>query len=158
MTTAAITLWVNDGLLVQTISLHDAIRLLYLEKAEIVEAHADEYIRSATGEMIWPMPKIMRVVRRVKLGLDKMHGPPQVSKRGILGRDSHLCAYCGTYGANTVDHVIPQSKGGRSSWMNLVAACKECNNKKRDRTPEEAGMPLKVTPFAPKRKSFTTAA
>lgn len=148
-----ITLWVNDGMLVQTVSLHDAIRLLYLEKAEIVEAHDGVYIRSASGQEIWPMPKILRLIRHVKLAMDKMHGPPQVTKRGILFRDNHTCAYCGKHG-NTVDHVRPRSKGGKSTWTNLVAACKECNNRKRDRTPEEANMPLKVTPYAPKRKSL----
>jgi 5-methylcytosine-specific restriction endonuclease McrA len=150
---APITLWVNDGMLVQHVSLHDAIRLLYLEKAEIVEAHDDVYIRSANGEEIWPMPKILRLIRHVKLHLDKIYGSPQVSKHGVLGRDNHTCAYCGDH-ANTVDHVQPRSRGGRSSWLNLVAACRDCNNRKRDRTPEEAGMKLRVTPFEPKRKAF----
>lgn len=154
MTAAIVTLWVNDGQMVQTISLSNAIRLLYLEKAEIVEYLDGEYIRSATGEEVWPMPKILRLVYRVKLHVDKMFGPPQVSKRGVLARDNYTCAYCGDHGS-TVDHVIPRSKGGRSSWMNLVAACKPCNNRKRDRTPEEAGMKLKVTPYAPKRKPRT---
>jgi 5-methylcytosine-specific restriction endonuclease McrA len=137
-----------------TVSLTRAIRLLYTEKAEIVEAHDGVYIRSASGEDVWPMPKILRLIRHVKLAYDKIYGPPMVSKRGVLLRDNHTCAYCGATHANTVDHVLPRSRGGRSTWMNLVAACRECNNRKRDRTPEEAGMKLRVTPFEPKRKNF----
>lgn len=64
--------------------------------------------------------------------------------RGILERDEHVCQYCGPTGrkATTVDHVIPKSRGGSSNPTNLVAACLECNQKKADRTPTEAGMPL----------------
>jgi 5-methylcytosine-specific restriction endonuclease McrA len=134
--------------------LHRAIRLLHLKKAEIVEAHGDMFIRSSSGQSLWPMPKILRLVRRVKVAYEKLYGPPHVSKRGVLDRDHHVCAYCGQPGANTVDHVQPRSKGGRSVWTNLVASCKECNNRKRDRTPEEAGMKLRVTPYAPKRKVY----
>lgn len=152
---APITLRVNDGVLIQHITLSDAIRLLYLEKAEIVEAHDGVYIRSASGVNVWPMPKVLRLIRHVKLHLSKIYGAPHVSKHGVLGRDNHTCAYCGDH-ANTVDHVTPRSKGGRSTWMNLVAACRECNNRKRDRTPEEAGMRLRVTPYAPKRKIVST--
>lgn len=149
-----ITLWVNDGMMVTTVSLPRAIRLLYTEKAEIVEAHADVYIRSASGVDVWPMPKILRLVRHVKLALKNIYGPPSVSRRGVLDRDNHTCAYCGASHANTIDHVLPRSKGGKSTWLNLVAACQECNNRKRDRTPEQAGMRLRVTPYEPKRKNF----
>lgn len=138
----------------QTVSLTRAIRLLAREKAEILEYEDNVYIRSATGEEIWPMPKVLRLIRRVKVNLDKIYGPPQVSKKGILTRDNHICAYCGAHGANTVDHIHPRSKGGKSTWMNLVAACRDCNNRKRDRSPEEAGMKLRVTPYAPKRKGY----
>jgi hypothetical protein len=77
-------------------------------------------------------------------------------KRSILTRDEYVCAYqyrlgevdedgnpdgC-TYKANTVDHIKPKSQGGPNTWTNLIAACKWCNNKKADRTPEEAGMKL----------------
>jgi 5-methylcytosine-specific restriction endonuclease McrA len=61
--------------------------------------------------------------------------------RGILERDEHICQYCAKKG-NTVDHVIPRSRGGSSAPTNLVCACLSCNQKKADRTPAEAGMPL----------------
>ena len=61
--------------------------------------------------------------------------------RGILERDEHRCQYCDGK-ANTVDHVLPRAQGGGSTPTNLVAACLACNQKKADRTPEQAGMPL----------------
>lgn len=69
----------------------------------------------------------------------------RASTRAILDRDGHECAYCGGR-ATTRDHVLPRSRGGADSWDNLVAACVTCNNRKDDRTPGEAGMPLQFTP------------
>lgn len=134
------------------VTLQRAIRLLHLGKAVIVEADDNVLICSAGGGVVWPMPKILRLVKFVKIAYDRLYGPPQVTKRGVLIRDNGQCAYCGDH-ANTVDHVQPRSKGGKSTWMNLVAACRSCNNRKRDRTPEEAGLKLRVTPYAPKRKN-----
>src|SRR5699024_2478293 len=80
------------------------------------------------------------------------------SYRAVHERDHWTCAYCGRSVSKTparetllatVDHVLPSSRGGESSWTNLVSACKECNNRKADRTPEEAGLPLRVEPYDP---------
>ena len=80
------------------------------------------------------------------------------SYRAVHERDHWTCAYCGRSVSRapaceallaTVDHILPVSRGGRSSWTNLVSACKGCNNRKADRTPEEAGMPLRVDPYDP---------
>lgn len=77
----------------------------------------------------------VQAVKDTKLKLGKGY-------RSILERDEHICQYCGCKKANTVDHVMPRSRGGSSSPTNLVASCLSCNQKKADRTPEEAGMPL----------------
>jgi 5-methylcytosine-specific restriction endonuclease McrA len=66
----------------------------------------------------------------------------------VLRRDSHRCAFCGTT-ADTVDHLMPQSRGGANTWQNTVAACTRCNNVKANRTPAEACMPLRRTPHVP---------
>ncbi|MGO3210314.1 HNH endonuclease [Brachybacterium sp. AOP42-C2-15] len=80
------------------------------------------------------------------------------SYRAIHERDRWTCAYCGRPVSKsppcegllaTVDHILPVSRGGPSSWTNLVSACKECKNRKADRTPAEAGMPLRVRPYDP---------
>lgn len=74
------------------------------------------------------------------------------SKHSVLRRDHYCCAYCGEQfdkDVLTIDHVIPRSQGGKTSWENCVACCKPCNHHKADRTPEQAGMKLKVVPHRP---------
>ncbi len=69
----------------------------------------------------------------------------QVSKKNILTRDCYRCMYCGQKGTGAeleLEHVFPKSRGGKNTWENLVAACRKCNGRKGDRTPEEAGMAL----------------
>jgi len=68
-----------------------------------------------------------------------------VTRRNILTRDLNACQYCGVVfpsSSLTLDHVLPQSRGGRGTWENLLTCCHSCNRRKRDRTPEEAGMAL----------------
>ncbi len=84
------------------------------------------------------------------------NGPhiPQITKDALLERDRHMCAYCGgRFKRSDLDceHVTPLSKGGGNKWMNLVTACKRCNHHKRNRTPEEANMPLLYLPYIPNR-------
>jgi len=72
-----------------------------------------------------------------------------LSRKNILLRDHSCCQYCGKQFAPselTLDHVVPRSRGGRSTWENLVACCYRCNNSKGDRTPEEAGFKLARRP------------
>lgn len=79
---------------------------------------------------------------------------PGVTKAKLLRRDRHTCAYCGeVFGERDLqaEHIVPDSRGGPYSWMNLVTACAECNARKANRTPEEAGMPLLYLPYVPTR-------
>lgn len=72
-----------------------------------------------------------------------------------MKRDGHKCAYCGRGDLPlTIDHVIPKSKGGDESWDNLVAACLPCNNKKGDRSPEDANMQLRIRAYTPNHIMF----
>lgn len=75
-----------------------------------------------------------------------------VSKRTILIRDDWNCQYCGKYG-DTIDHIMPKSRGGLNTWGNLAVACKKCNSLKSDKTPEEADMKRPVIPrvFLPQK-------
>lgn len=79
---------------------------------------------------------------------------PQCTRELLFRRDRMMCAYCGGVFRDeelTADHVHPESRGGAWSWTNLVAACRGCNSRKDNRTPEEAGMPLLYVPYAPNR-------
>lgn len=96
----------------------------------------------------FPMPKVLRLVRYVAMRWRHGRRPPW-GKRGLYQRDRGLCAYCGRPG-NSVDHVVPRSRGGGTTWENTVVACNPCNNRKRDRTPAEAGMRLLVQPHVPR--------
>jgi 5-methylcytosine-specific restriction endonuclease McrA len=74
------------------------------------------------------------------------------SRRNVAKRDHYTCQYCGMQPgveALTIDHVLPRSQGGQSSWTNCVAACSDCNARKSNRTPEQAGMRLKKSPGRP---------
>lgn len=77
-----------------------------------------------------------------------------LNKYSLFRRDRHLCAYCGGVFKDedlTMEHIIPLSRGGHSRWMNMVTACRSCNVRKGNRTPEEAKMPLLYTPYVPNR-------
>jgi 5-methylcytosine-specific restriction endonuclease McrA len=128
------------------VALKRAIRLLLAGKAEIVHQSG---VREVHAEVVaFPMPSVMRMLYYIA---NRRKTVP-MTKKNILLRDDYRCGYCRRKGGPemTVDHVTPKSRGGTSSWMNLVACCSPCNSRKRDRTPAEAGMPLKVTPRKPK--------
>lgn len=75
------------------------------------------------------------------------------SRRNIFKRDRYTCQFCGEQPGSeelTIDHVLPRSRGGTSTWENCVLACVECNKRKADRTPTEAHMPLRKAPVRPK--------
>lgn len=79
-------------------------------------------------------------------------GVPPLTNKTLFIRDGNVCAYCAdafNRAELTRDHVLPKSKGGENSWMNLVTACKKCNHKKADRTPSDANMPLVYVPYVP---------
>jgi 5-methylcytosine-specific restriction endonuclease McrA len=74
------------------------------------------------------------------------------SRKNIFKRDRYTCQYCGAQpgpDALTIEHILPRSKGGVSSWVNCVLACVPCNKRKADRTPEQAGMKLRMVPRKP---------
>lgn len=84
-----------------------------------------------------------------------LHGvEPTVTRRKLFVRDRHTCAYCGAvhdWRQLQAEHIVPASRGGAYSWMNLVTACGGCNARKGARRPEEAGMKLLYVPYVPSR-------
>lgn len=133
----------TDNTALHTVSIKHAIGMLVREVAIVEEAKEGHVI----GPYPWPI--VLRLVRYVKTAFLYARAPGW-TKRGVLKRDRHTCAYCGAY-ANTVDHLVPQSRGGPNSWLNTVSACGPCNLTKADRTPEEAGMRLLFKAYAPSR-------
>jgi 5-methylcytosine-specific restriction endonuclease McrA len=132
-------------------SIKRAVTLLMHEIAERIE-DGTQLLHSPSTSII--APSVIRLRRYIKR-------PPRFhiafNRRNVFRRDNHTCQFCGKHGGDlTLDHVIPRSRGGRNSWENIVTACRECNSKKRDRTPSEAKMKLSREPYAP-RFVFSTA-
>ncbi|MFC0042552.1 HNH endonuclease [Actinomadura rayongensis] len=120
----------------QKVDLRHAIRMLVREVAVVEEAEEGRTI----GQ--FPVPRVLRLVRYVAMRWRHGRRPPW-SKRGVYLRERGTCGYCGGRG-HTIDHVLPQSRGGADTWENTVLACGKCNNRKGDKTPAEAGMRLRV--------------
>ena len=131
----------TDNTALHTVSVQHAIRMLVREVAIVEEARDGHTI----GPYPWPV--VLRLIRYVKTTFLYARTPAW-SKRGVLRRDHHRCAYC-EGNADTVDHLLPQSRGGLNTWLNTVAACTRCNNVKANRTPPEAGMTLARRPSIP---------
>ena len=99
-----------------------------------------------------PRPVVIRLVSYVKVPRDTHRR--KITRRAVFARDGWACQYCGSRSNLTVDHVIPRSKGGPSSWENIVASCAPCNRKKGDRSPRHAGMRLRRKPATPSAQIF----
>ncbi|ABY35902.1 MAG TPA: HNH endonuclease [Chloroflexus aurantiacus] len=135
----------------QLISVRRALILLLQEKAELVEA-AMQQLRAQS--VTYSVPLVIRLVRYIRI-------PRQLrlpcSRRAVFARDRETCQYCGQQpGRNnlTMDHVIPRSQGGQTTWENVVTACRDCNHRKGGRTPEQANMVLLSTPRQPQYLAF----
>ncbi len=121
-----------------------AVTLLYLGKAIVVEKDS-QIFHSPT--VSFEMPSVVRLAYYVKRPTPQL----KLTRRSIIARDGQRCQYCGRRAKTvTIDHVIPRDRRGRTDWKNLVCACIKCNNKKGNRTPQEAGMTLIRRPFRPR--------
>lgn len=120
-----------------------AFILLYLRKAELVSGVEGVLLRSVSEN--YPYPSVIRLSRYV----NAPYRGVVLSRNNIFRRDGLTCQYCGARNNLSLDHVLPKSRGGASNWKNLVTACRPCNARKGDKTPEEAGMPLRRRPFKP---------
>lgn len=131
------------------INVKKAIVLLYMGKAELIAAN--EALRVRAVSMSMPFPSIVRLSMYVRIPFKKII----LSRKNILRRDGHRCQFCGRSDIPlTIDHVQPVSRGGEDTWENLVCACVRCNNRKGDRTPDEALMPLRRKPMRPNHVTF----
>jgi 5-methylcytosine-specific restriction endonuclease McrA len=133
------------------VSVQRAVVLLLKEKAELVEAAAERLHASRTS---LPVPLVIRLVYYVRIPHPVVLAP---TRRSVALRDNFTCQYCGATpgrGLLTLDHIIPRSRGGGTTWENVVAACRQCNMRKGDRTPEEAHMALRKTPGRPHYVAF----
>lgn len=119
----------------------DAVKASFLDRVSIV-AEYDEVVHSPSMQMRIPSVVVLR--EYVKPALH-----PAFTRFNLFLRDGFACQYCGCGGEMTFDHVIPRSKGGRTTWENVVASCGRCNLTKSNKTLREAHMNLRQKPFRP---------
>jgi 5-methylcytosine-specific restriction endonuclease McrA len=128
-----------------------AVCLVLADKAEVVH-HDDSEIHSARLTLRTPLVIRLRYIVKVPY-----HRRTSLSRRAVFARDEHRCQYCGGH-ADSIDHVMPRSRGGEHVWENVAAACRPCNLRKRDRTPDEAGMHLARVPRVPRELAWVVVA
>lgn len=157
---------------IQTTSVKDAIGLVAKGSAFVIDpATFDRHDLVSWGE-------VSKVMKAVGDGLIRSQHlaivPPEVvvltayegrgersvvfSRKNIFKRDRYTCQYCGKQPGPeelTIDHVMPRSRGGTSTWENCLLACVECNKRKADKTPEEAKMPPRKLPKKPSWKTLS---
>jgi 5-methylcytosine-specific restriction endonuclease McrA len=158
-------------LAVHVVSVRRAFALLYREMAEVLDIEdgqyanydfsawleiselrseakrpEDDWIRSVTFEV--QVPRVIRLLRYDRVPRTSL----RFNRRNLFARDGHRCQYCGNSPPSqqlSLDHVIPRSRGGATSWENVVCCCVRCNTRKGGRTPQEARMNLLRPPAIP---------
>lgn len=130
-----------------TVDVARAVRLVWKQSAEVVVQDGERVLRSQ--HFTFEVPSVIRLVEYIDVRRRRSNSGKQ--RLRILMRDRMRCQYCGVRASAfelTLDHITPRSRGGSSTPENLCAACMACNQRKGDRTPEEARMPLLATPSA----------
>jgi 5-methylcytosine-specific restriction endonuclease McrA len=131
---------------ISVISWEDAIQNILSGKAALLEKHIGKKIRTVSQD--FDMPSVVLCLTPIPYRTEKV----SCNAQNIFLRDKYICAYCGQRKRKselTRDHIKPIVQGGKNSWMNLITACKPCNQKKGGRTPKQAKMELKYQPFEP---------
>jgi 5-methylcytosine-specific restriction endonuclease McrA len=124
-----------------TVSVARAVIMVFKNSVSVEEFDGDRVLRSARAE--FPVPSVIR--RRIYINIRRRREASSMKRLRIYMRDKFRCQYCGDKkraGELTLDHILPRSRGGDNSPVNVVTACMACNNRKGDRTPAEARMPL----------------
>lgn len=129
------------------VSARRAVVLVLEGKADLLHGTGDHW---RAERLRTPVPSVVRLRYHVRAPY-RRRAP--LSRRAVFLRDGGECQYCGRR-AESIDHVVPRSKGGPHSWDNVVAACRRCNASKRDRLLEETGMRLRRHPETPRHLSW----
>ncbi len=130
------------------VSWQKAITWAVTGKVQVLEEYEDRQIRSAF--QVFQVPAVVRFVNTVRSLFSRK---VKFNRKNVWVRDKGTCQYCNqrvSLSNFTYDHVVPRRIGGKTTWENIVVSCVECNQKKRDRTPREAGMQLGKAPSRPK--------
>jgi 5-methylcytosine-specific restriction endonuclease McrA len=133
------------------VSTRRALMLVLAEKAELLHGTGRHF---HAERIAIPEPSVVRLAYYVKVPYQARIA---LNRRAVFARDGHRCQYCGS-AAENIDHIIPRSKGGPHAWDNVVAACRPCNTRKRDRMLDETGMKLRRKPTTPRERTWILVA
>ena len=133
------------------VSTRRALLLVLDAKAELLHGTGRQF---RSERAAFPEPSVVRLDHYIKVPYQTRIA---LNRRAVFARDGHRCQYCGS-AAENIDHVIPRSRGGSHAWDNVVAACRRCNTRKRDRLLEESGMKLRHTPSVPRERAWMLVA
>jgi len=141
----------SDYTFLNVINWKKAVCLIFKGKVEVLK-ETTKVLENFEKTIEMTIPKVLRLVEFVSL---VFKNKINYNKRNVLQRDNFKCMYCGTKKEQlTIDHVIPKSRGGRSTFLNCVASCKPCNSNKGNLTLEESGMKLRMKPYIPTVSEF----
>jgi len=129
-----------------TINWQKAVTYVVSNKAEIVK-ESDKEIGNVDRTVVVKLPLVIRLLKLVK---GMFHKKVPFTYKNVYIRDEYTCQYCGSHDDLTIDHVVPRSRGGKSSFDNCVVACRPCNNRKGNRT----GILPRKQPHAPSIMEF----
>ena len=132
------------------VSSRRAVVLVIRGKAVVLERRPEEW---ASESAMFPVPSVVKLCSYVKVPYQRT---VPVTRRAVFGRDDHTCQYC-RGPAESIDHVIPRSRGGQNTWDNVVAACRRCNVRKGSKLPSETDLVLLKRPEAPQRYGWIYA-
>jgi 5-methylcytosine-specific restriction endonuclease McrA len=141
----------GDYSFLNTVSWKRGLRLILTGKTEVVK-NSEKTVRCSDGTEM-PIPLVVKLIKVIRM-IYKNRVP--YSKKNVMIRDNYTCVYCGRrlQSKLTIDHMIPSSRGGKTSFENCVAACRPCNHKKGNKTPSEANMFLRKQPYSPTISEF----
>ena len=129
-------------------SVQRAFILVFSEKAELIKNEPSKELRSITNS--FKFPSVIKINRYINIPFKSV----VLTKQNVFKRDDFQCQYCGSKSKLTLDHLIPKSKGGTTSWKNLVTACEKCNISKGNHNLEETNLSLRTHPKKPTYLSF----
>jgi 5-methylcytosine-specific restriction endonuclease McrA len=133
------------------VSARRAVVLVLGDKAEVVH---DSGNRMHSARLTVTVPSVVRLTTYVRVPV-RRRAP--LNRRAVFARDGGRCQYCAAP-AESIDHVVPRSRGGEHVWENVVAACRACNTRKRDHLLSETRMALRHHPSAPRELTWVTVA
>ena len=140
----------GDYSYLNTVNWQKAMKLLCKGKVTVLK-YADTVVNTAEN-IVMKVPAVMKLIKIIRT-IYRTKVP--FSKKNVMIRDDFTCQYCRSTKALTIDHVMPVSKGGKTTFENCVTACKTCNGRKGDKSPSEIHMYLRKQPTAPTISEFT---